>query len=58
MTATDLSTPVPNTASVMAFSKYTGYMTLGLGGKQALKPAVCKIGEGEVLVVKESECSS
>ncbi|TFL04184.1 hypothetical protein BDV98DRAFT_591033 [Pterulicium gracile] len=55
MTATDLSTPVPNTASAMAFSKYTGYMTLGLGGKQALKPAVCKIGEGEVLVVKENE---
>ena len=36
------------------FSGLSSYMSLGLGGKTA-KPALARVGEGEVIVVKESE---
>jgi hypothetical protein len=36
------------------FSGLSSYMSLGLGGKNA-KPALARVGEGEVVVVKESK---
>ena len=36
------------------FSGLSSYMSLGLGGKTA-KPALARVGEGEVVVVKESK---
>ena len=38
------------------FSGLSSYMSLGLGSKTA-KPGLVKVGEGEVLVVKESRSS-
>lgn len=56
MTAVDISTPLPTTASVGAmgaFSGLTGYMTLGLMAKP--KPMAAQTGESEVLITKDSE---
>lgn len=55
MTATDISTPLPVTASASAMGALTGltgYMTLGLGSKP--KPAAVRIGDTEALIVKDS----
>lgn len=53
-----MPTPVPTIASssglgMGTFSGLSTYMSLGLGGKTA-KPALVRVGEGEVVVVKES----
>jgi Vam6/Vps39-like protein vacuolar protein sorting-associated protein 39 len=57
MSATDISTPLPVTASTTAMgalSGLTGYMTLGLGAKP-LKPPVVTVNETETLISKDSE---
>ena len=50
--------PVPTAPSssglgMGTFSGLSSYMTLGLGSKNA-KPGLARVGEGEVVVVKES----
>ena len=56
MTATEIVTPLPVTASgtaMGALTGLTGYMTLGLGAKA--KPAVVQVGESEMLIAKDGE---
>ncbi|RXW25536.1 hypothetical protein EST38_g333 [Candolleomyces aberdarensis] len=56
MTAVEISTPLPTTASVGAmgaFSGLTGYMTLGLMAKP--KPMAAQTGESEVLITKDTQ---
>ena len=58
MTAVDISTPLPTTASVGAmgaFSGLTGYMTLGLGAKS--KPGVVHLNGEDTLILRDSECT-
>jgi Vam6/Vps39-like protein vacuolar protein sorting-associated protein 39 len=57
MSATDISIPLPVTASTTAMGALTGltgYMTLGLGAKP-LKPPVVTVNESETLIAKDSE---
>ncbi len=59
MSVVDIAMPMPVAAAtgvgkgIGAFSGLTGYMSLGLGAK--VKPTIAPVGEGEVLVVKDSE---
>lgn len=56
MSAIDVTLPLPVATStgmgMGAFSGLTGYMTLGLGAKA--KPTIAPVGEGEVIVAKDS----
>lgn len=57
MSAAEISTPLPVTASTStmgALTGLTGYMTLGLGAK-ALKPPVVTVNESETLIAKDDE---
>lgn len=57
MSAAEISTPLPVTASTStmgALTGLTGYMTLGLGAK-ALKPPVVTVNESETLIAKDGE---
>ncbi|KAF9007557.1 hypothetical protein BDQ17DRAFT_1350883 [Cyathus striatus] len=56
MTAVDISTPLPVTASATAmgaFSGLTGYMTLSLGAKA--KPSAISVSDSEVFITKDNE---
>lgn len=56
MSVTDVTLPLPAATSggmgIGAFSGLTGYMSLGLGAKA--KPTIAPVGEGEVLIGKDS----
>lgn len=56
MTATDIVTPMPTTASTGTFGGLAGYMTLGLGAKA--KPGVIQMSDSEVLIARESTRAS
>ncbi|KAH7925859.1 hypothetical protein BV22DRAFT_1064252 [Leucogyrophana mollusca] len=53
LTTLDISTPMPVSASMGAFSGLTGYMTLGLGAKA--KPNLVRLSDIEALIVKDNQ---
>ena len=56
LTATEIVTPAQATTALTgmgAFSGLSGYMTLGLGTKP--KPGILRLGETEVVIVKDSK---
>ena len=52
LTTLDVTTPIPATTSMGAFSGLTGYMTLGLGARA--KPGLVRLSDTEALIVKDS----
>jgi hypothetical protein len=52
LTTLDVTTPIPASISMGAFSGLSGYMTLGLGAKA--KPGLVRLSDTEALIVKDS----
>lgn len=52
LTTLDVTTPIPASVSMGAFSGLSGYMTLGLGAKA--KPGLVRLSDTEALIVKDS----
>ncbi|KAG1770992.1 vacuolar sorting protein 39 domain 1-domain-containing protein [Suillus occidentalis] len=53
LTTLDVTTPIPASISMGAFSGLSGYMTLGLGAKA--KPGLVRLSDTEALIVKDNQ---